>query len=264
MKTGFIQLAPILGNVEATIRKLDRLITTDEAADLLVLPELCNSGYNFQSVSHAWELSEKISDSVFVRFLESKCRKHNLHIISGFNERDGDNLYNTSLLIGPQGYIGKYRKLHLFLNEKDIFAPGDVGVQVFDIGLCRLGMLICFDWVFPEVWRVLALKSADLICHPSNLVIPGLAQRAIPVHALTNRIYIVTANRTGVEGDLSFTGQSVIADPNGEILARASAAGEEVTVIDMDVSLARDKMITSRNHLFEDRRPGEYTSLVKP
>jgi predicted amidohydrolase len=262
MKVGFVQFAPVLGDVEATMRKIDRLIGADVAADIWVLPELCNSGYNFSSREQAWETSEAVSGSVFVQYLESVCERLDCHVVSGFNERDGDSLYNSAVLVGPGGYVGTYRKLHLFLNEKDHFEPGDVGLPVFDVGSCKLGMLVCFDWIFPEVWRVLALKGADVICHPSNLVLPGFAQRAVPIRALTNRVYVVTANRIGVEGDLTFTGLSTIADPRGDVLVQASQVEEEVGVVGVDVGLARDKWITPRNDIFADRRPGDYSFLL--
>lgn len=263
MKVGFIQFAPVLGDVQANIRKIDGFISLAKTADLLVLPELCNSGYNFQSREQAWRTSEEMKDGIFVRYLESVCREHNLYVVSGLNERDNDSLYNTAILIGPEGYVGKYRKLHLFVNEKDYFTPGNAGLPVFDIGLCKVGMLICFDWIFPEVWRILALKGADIICHPSNLVIPGLAQKAIPVYGLTNRVYIITANRIGTERDLTFTGLSTIADPRGDILVQASQSDEEVKAVSIDIALARDKMVTPRNDIFADRRPEEYTSLAE-
>jgi predicted amidohydrolase len=261
VKIGFIQFAPILDDVQATIQKLDRLIPLAAGVDLLVLPELCNSGYNFESAEQAWATSEAIEDSVFLRYLETVCRQRNLHVVSGFNERDGDRLYNAAVLVGPQGYVGNYRKLHLFMNEKDFFAPGNAGLPVFDIGPCRVGMLVCFDWIFPEVWRILALKGADVIAHPSNLVLPGLAQRAVPVHAVTNHVYVVTANRIGSEGNLTFTGLSTIADPRGEVLVQASDAGEELGMVDIDIVLARDKNMTRRNNVLADRRPEEYSLL---
>ena len=263
MKIGFIQFAPVLGDVQATIRKIDGLIDQTKITDILVLPELCNSGYNFTSFEEAWETSEKIENSIFINYLISKCKQFNLYIVSGFNERDNKNLYNSAILIGPKGYIGKYRKLHLFMNEKDYFKPGNIGLPVFDIGLCKIGMLVCFDWIFPEVWRILALKGAEIICHPSNLVLPGLAQKAVPIHALTNRIFTITANRIGTEGDLSFTGLSTIANPNGDILFQASQTEEETVIKDIDIRLARDKIITKKNDLFSDRRPEEYSFLTE-
>jgi len=263
LKIGFIQFAPVLGDVQATIRKIDGLIDQSQITDILVLPELCNSGYNFTSFEEAWKTSEKIENSIFINYLISKCKQFNLYIVSGFNERDNKNLYNSAILIGPKGYIGKYRKLHLFMNEKDYFKPGNISLPVFDIGSCKIGMLVCFDWIFPEVWRILALKGAEIICHPSNLVLPGLAQKAVPIHALTNRIFTITANRIGTEGDLSFTGLSTIANPNGDILFQASQTKEETVIKDIDIRLARDKIITKKNDLFSDRRPEEYSLLTE-
>jgi len=262
VRIGFVQFAPILGDLDANLSKIERLLTGAPAADLLVLPELCSTGYRFSSAAQARDLSEEISRSRLVGLLERICADKNFHVVAGMDERDRNKLYNSCVLVGPKGYVGKYRKLHLFMNEKDIFAPGDAEPPVFDIGQGRLGMLICFDWIFPEIWRVLALNGADLICHPSNLVLPGFCQRAIPVHALINRLYVVTANRIGTEGDLTFTGMSTIADPQGNVLVQASSDGEEIGIAEMDVALARDKMMTPRNHVFHDRRPEFYSRLV--
>lgn len=262
VKIGFLQFAPALANVQATMKAIDRLIDHGPAADLWVLPELCNSGYNFESPAQARAASEALGESVFLQYLELLCRQLAFHIVAGFNERDGDRLYNSAILVGPHGYVGKYRKLHLFLDEKDHFEPGNAGLPVFDIGSCKVGMLICFDWLFPEAWRVLALQGAEVICHPSNLVLPGLAQRAVPIHALTNRLYVVTANRIGTEGNLTFTGLSTIASPKGDVLLQASPVEELAGLVNVDLGLARDKMITSRNSVLGDRRPREYTLLV--
>ena len=133
MKIGFIQLAPVLGDVRATIQKIDQLLHGCEIADILVLPELCNSGYNFVSHEQAYETSEEIENSVFIQFLEERCSQLNLYLVSGFNERDKEVLYNSAVLIGPSGYIGRYRKLHLFMNEKDYFTPGNTDLPVYDI-----------------------------------------------------------------------------------------------------------------------------------
>jgi len=262
MKIGFMQFAPVLGDVEATLEAIDRLMPQAKGADLLVLPELCNSGYHFQSAQQAWDTSEEIPTGRFVQHLEGLCQQYGLHLVSGLNEREGDRLYNSAVLVGPHGYVGRYRKLHLFLNEKDYFQPGDAGLPVFDIGPCKVGMLVCFDWIFPEVWRILMLRGADVICHPSNLVLPGLAQRAVPTHALVNRLFVVTGNRVGAERDLTFTGLSTIASPKGEVLVQASPSAEEVLIVDVDITEARDKQITARNNLRTDRRPEAYQALV--
>jgi len=263
LKIGFVQCEPILEDLQATIERIDRLLRRAQACDLLVLPELCNSGYNFRSYDQAWETSEEPASSTFISYLATVCHEKGMHIVSGFNERENDALYNTAVLVGPEGYIGSYRKLHLFMHEKDYFQPGNTGLPVFDIGVCTVGMLICFDWVFPEVWRIMALQGADVVCHPSNLVLPGLAQRAVPAHALTNRTFVVTANRIGTERDLTFTGCSIIVDPRGEVLIGGSATREEIGVAAIDIATARDKRITERNNLFEDRRPEVYSLLTQ-
>lgn len=262
MRVGFVQCAPAFGDLDVTLTRIENLLDGCET-DIIMLPELCNSGYNFESYDQAWETSEGIGHSVFIDYLLSKCKELDAYIVAGFNERDGPQLYNSAVLVGPQGYLGTYRKLHLFMREKDFFTPGNTGLEVFDLGICRVGLLICFDWIFPEVWRILALKGADVICHPSNLVLPGLAQRAVPIHALMNRVFVVTANRVGREGHLFFTGLSTIADARGNIVIQASRDHEELGIVDIDISDARDKKITERNDLFLDRRPQEYIFLVE-
>jgi predicted amidohydrolase len=261
LKVGCIQFAPQLGNLEATQKILSGLVSKVKDADLLVLPELCNSGYNFINRKQAWESSAQINESSFINYLTQTCQQYNLHIISGFNERLGNDLFNSAVLVGPNGFIGKYQKLHLFNTEKDFFKPGETGLPVFDVGKFKIGIQVCFDWMYPEAWRVLTLKGANIICHPSNLVLPGLAQKAVPVHAMINRIFTITANRIGKEGNLRFTGLSTIANPKGEIIAQASDLDNEILLVDIDPQEASDKWVTDRNHLLTDRRPEKYTTL---
>ena len=262
MKAGFVQFTPELCNLDATLTKLEKLLGEAPSADLLVLPELCNSGYNFPTRRDAWDASEEISNSRFIDFLASFCRKNNTYIASGFCERDGFKLYNSAVLVGPEGFVGKYRKIHLFYNEKDIFSAGDAGLPVFKTPIGNIGMLVCFDWMFPEVWRILALKGADIICHCSALVLPGFAQRSVPVHGLVNHVYVITANRTGTENGLTFTGMSTVSSPKGEIICQASPDADEICAFDFDLEVARNKFMTPRNDIFADRRPEVYQELL--
>ncbi len=263
MRVGFLQMAPVLGDREVTIAKIERLLAGKPLPDLLVLPELCNSGYNFSSPDHAHELAEDPAQSPFLEFLSTYCRRGSCHIVTGLNERDGDQVFNTAMLIGPDGILGKYRKLHLFLNEKDYFIPGDLGLPIFEISGVKIGILICFDWIFPEIWRILALKGVDIICHPSNLVLPGMAQKGIAVHAMINRYYVILANRMGSEGDLTFTGLSTIVDPTGTVLVQATAEEESLHVVEIDPLQARNKQVTAKNHVLRDRRPDQYRALIE-
>ncbi len=262
MKAGFVQFTPELCNLDATLTRLEKLLKEAPPADLLVLPELCNSGYNFPTRKDAWEASEEADKSRFVDFLAGFCRQKKMYIASGFCEREGFKLFNSAVLVGPDGLIGKYRKMHLFYNEKDIFSAGDVGLPVFETPVGKIGMLVCFDWMFPEAWRILALKGADIICHSSALVLPGFAQRSVPIHALINHVYVITGNRIGTEHGLTFTGMSTVANPKGEVIYQAAATSEEACAFNFDLELVRNKFITPRNHIFEDRRPEEYQELL--
>ncbi|WP_320017840.1 nitrilase-related carbon-nitrogen hydrolase [Labilibaculum manganireducens] len=256
MKIALIQFAPVFGDLQSTIKSLRVLFFRAKEADLVVLPELSNTGYNFDSKEEAFELSETVKDSVFLDFIQESCLQHNFTVATGFSEKDGDQLYNSAVLMNATGLVGTYRKLHLFMNEKNIFEKGNLGLPVFIVDDVKIGILVCFDWMFPEVWRKLALQGVDLILHPSNLVLP-YAQSVIPSYALVNRIFIATANRIGTEKELSFTGQSVIVNPKGEVIAKADKL-EQILFVDIDPELARDKMITKNNNVFKDRRTDIY------
>lgn len=258
IKISTIQFSPAFGKVDETISTLKPLLQQASGSNLVVMPELANSGYNFKDFEEAYSFSEVPETSVFAEFLTAQCRKYNVSVVAGFNERCGDRIYNSALLINKNGIAGKYRKIQLFMNEKDYFTAGDESPELYEVAGAKIGMLICFDWVVPELWGGLARKGADIICHPSNLVLPGKAQKAIPVWAMTNKIFIATANRNGTEGKLTFSGNSIIASPSGELLASASADRTEIISADCDLTLARDKMITPKNHVFLDRRPDLY------
>jgi predicted amidohydrolase len=256
MKIAIIQFAPYIGNLEATIGKLKMLLAEAKTANLVVLPELANSGYNFESIEQANECSEEVDNSIFLSFLKGECKKYKFAVATGFAEKDGEELFNSSVLLDEKGILGVYRKLHLFMNEKKYFQPGNLGLPVFEWKGIKIGMLVCFDWMFPETWRMLALKRVDVILHPSNLVLP-YAQSVIPSYALVNRIFIATANRIGTERDLSFTGQSIIANTKGEVLVRGDQS-EQVLMAEIEAQQARDKNITPLNNAFEDRRTDIY------
>ncbi|MEE8260694.1 MAG: nitrilase-related carbon-nitrogen hydrolase, partial [Nitrospinaceae bacterium] len=168
----------------------------------------------------------------------------------------------SAVIVGPQGFIGKFRKAHIFDSENNFFQPGDLPFTVFDAGFAKIGIMICFDWRFPETARTLALQGADIIAHPSNLVLPHCPQAMI-TRCLENRVYAATSNRVGTEkrapGEpLKFIGQSQVVDPDGTVLVRASEDREEAHVVEIDLAKARNKRINGHNDLFADRREDLY------
>ncbi|HEU4685638.1 MAG TPA: nitrilase-related carbon-nitrogen hydrolase [Nitrospira sp.] len=257
MRIGYYQNNPVFGKVSAN---LDRIVTRldDADAELMVLPELCASGYQFTSRDEVYQLSESISDGPTVTRLLDVARRKGMVIVAGLPERFGSRCYNSAAVIGPQGVVGCYRKTHLFFEETLFFTPGDTGFQVWDIGPAKIGVMICFDWYYPESARTLALKGADILCHPSNLVLPNCPD-SMPVRCLENRVFAVTCNRIGEEArggrdKLAYIGQSQIVNPRGAILHRSPRAEEELWIADIDPGLARDKTVTRYNDLLRDRR----------
>ena len=256
MKVGFLQTSPVFGkkdeNIDTALAKINQL-----DADLVVLPELFSTGYQFTSKEETLALAEIVPDGQTTRVLINLSKEKDLYIVAGLSERENGRCYNSAVLVGPHGFIGCYRKLHLFYNEKKWFEPGNVELNVYDIGLAKIGIMICFDWFFPEVARNLALKGADIICHPANLVLPYCPQAMI-TRCLENRVFAITANRIGTEKrskeQLTFIGTSQIVGTKGEVLYRASTDRDETIVVEINPMNARDKQVTPVNHLFNDRR----------
>ena len=159
IKIACIQMEPVVGEKERNIRRSLELIEEAAAngAHLLVLPELCNSGYVFDSREEAFALAEEIPNGPTSRGWQDAARKHGLHIVAGINERDGQALYNASVVIGPAGHLGTFRKVHLWNKENLFFERGNVGFPVFRTPFCRIGTFICYDGWFPESFRLCAL-----------------------------------------------------------------------------------------------------------
>ena len=265
MKVGFVQFNPIFGHNEQNINKILELISGLKVK-LLVLPELSNSGYMFSSKKEVRKYSESIPKGPATRALISIAEKNNTYIVCGIAEKDKNRYYNSAVLVGPKGYIGKYRKIHLFLNEKKYFNKGNLGFPVFKVmNNIKIGIMICFDWFFPEAMRVLSLKGADIICHCSNLVLP-YCQNAMVTRCLENHVFAITANRTGVEKrmgmSIRFTGKSQITGPDGKILAAANQVQETVRIVDINPLISRNKNINSKNNLFKDRQPELYKPII--
>jgi predicted amidohydrolase len=264
MRAGLLQFRPEFGKPEANLKKIAEMLEPEEF-DLVVIPELANSGYYFSSEDEVENSSEDLNKGMFVNSLKKISTRKNSFIVSGVCEKLEEKYYNTSVLVCPTGEVYAYRKIHLFDTEKKWFTPGNKTPEVFEIegsfGKVKIGMMICFDWFFPETARTLALQGAQIICHPSNLVL-SFCQKAMFTRAVENRVFTITANRTGTESsngnELSFTGQSVMVTPKGEYLIKLEDKQEAVVVVEIDPLLAINKNVTGNNNLFEDRRKELY------
>ena len=264
-RVAFVQGRPRFGEPAFNL-ELGLAFALGVEADLVVLPELWSSGYVFSSHAEVAALAEDAQRGATARALTAAAKREKRHYIAGFPEVARGRFYNSAMLVGPAGVKAVYRKLHLFEREQEWFSAGNLPLAVQRVGPARVGMLICFDWRFPEAARVLALEGADVIAHPSNLVFPN-AQDAMRVRALENRLYTVTANRIGTEkrpgGTVPFTGRSQIVDPRGEVMVRAGKAESGAHAVDCDLALARDKRLTALTPILSNRRPSFYRRLVR-
>ena len=259
MKIGYIQTSPTFGDKEANFDQALMLVG-GEKADLIVLPELFATGYTFTSEKEARNLAEGLEGPTS-QFCQGLSRKTGAVIVAGFIEQDDDAIYNSSLIVRGGEVLGTYRKIHLYFKEKRWFSPGNEPFKVFETNDMKIGVMICFDWIFPEAMRTLALKGADVIAHPANLVLP-FCQKASVTRCLENRVFSITANRIGAEkrgeDEFKFTGQSQITSYDGEVLSSAPEDEMHLDFVDVDITQSRDKSLNDLNDLFEDRRPEYY------
>jgi 5-aminopentanamidase len=261
VNVGFCQFNPVFGEITRNLDAVSNSLSHVQC-DLMVLPELFASGYQFISKQEVNELAEPVPDGPTTRRLIELARDRRMVLVAGLPERAGTSCYNSAVIVGPSGFLGCYRKTHLFYEETLYFSPGDTGFRVWDIGPAKVGIMVCFDWLYPESARTLALKGADIICHPSNLVLPHCPE-AMVTRCLENRVFSITANRIGSEERggkkrLTYIGQSEIVNPRGAILSRAPSDQISVRVLDINPHEARDKSLNAYNDLLHDRRSRFY------
>jgi predicted amidohydrolase len=256
MILGIVQTDPVFGEFKHNQKQIEDLLGTREA-NLWVLPELALTGYETRGRAESLELSEEVPNGPTSKWLKELCVERKCYMVMGLIEREGKKVYNSSVFMGPKGMVGRYRKVHLYDKEVERFDPGDIPFTVFDIGIARVGVMICFDWRFPEVMRTLTLRGAQIVAHPSNLVLP-FCQAAMVTRCFENNVFAATANRIGIEErdgrSVSFTGRSVIMGTQGEYLASGSINTTDVMTVEIDPKLADDKTINEYNDTFGTRR----------
>jgi predicted amidohydrolase len=255
MKVGYIQTSPIFGEKENNFGQVKSL-ASDIQADLLVLPELFATGYTFTSRNEAVSFAEGLEGPT-AHFLIELSKKTKATLVGGFVEEEKGEIFNSAMIVSNSEVMGAYRKIHLYNKEKFWFSPGNKPLKIFEINGVNIGIMICFDWIFPETARTLALMGADIIAHPANLVMP-FCQKAMTIRCLENSVYAITANRTGDEkrgeDHFHFTGRSQITSCDADVLSSGPIDRTHVDIIDIDIAQARDKYLNKNNNLFEDRR----------
>jgi predicted amidohydrolase len=270
-RVGLAQLA--CGPIDADASRAASVAATRDlfqaGADLVVLPELCVPGYVLGDPALG-AVAEPL-DGPTVTAWARVAAEHGGLVCGGLAERDGDTLFNTAVLVDGDGVLLHYRKLHPFAQEKEVFAPGDLGLPVVDTPLGRIGVCVCYDLRFVETLRALALQDADLVCVPTAWTAgfdsvlwdeDGMAPQAhgAVLQANLNQVFVACASQVGVNGDTTFLGSSVVAGPRGElVLGPLAGDAERTVVIEVDLSEAvaaqqRGPLISPRT----DRRTDVY------
>jgi predicted amidohydrolase len=267
-----IQFDPKIGLVRENRVRILSLIdeVAGQGAQLAVFPECALSGYVFDDLDEARQASERVpgpsTDAIV-----ATCNQLGVYAVVGMLEEMGDAIYNSAVLCGPEGFVGVYRKTHLpFLGVDKMTALGPDSYRVYETGIGRIGMLICYDLRFPEAARCLALEGADMIALPTNW--PQGADASpdfvAQTRAMENRVFLVAVNRAGEERGAVFIGKSQIVDPAGRRLAMADTTDETIITATFDPTLARQKRLVIQPGVFEidtvgDRRPELYRRIVQ-
>jgi predicted amidohydrolase len=263
------QLAPVLGDLAGNAARAQAAI--EEAiragADIVVLPELCTSGYMFKSEAEAADAAITRDDPVLAGWADA-ARRGGAVVAGGFCERGEDGrIYNSAAVFPGDGDPAFYRKLHLWDREKLVFAPGMEFPPVIDTPAGRLAVVVCYDLEFPGLTRALALANAQLLLVPTNWpLVPRPPHERPPevviamAAARANRVAIACADRCGTERGQAWTQGATIIGPDGWVVAESRAPG--LISAELDLDAARDKRLTEHAHIFKDRRPAFYASVA--
>lgn len=257
MKISLIQMNIDFGQPQSNQQRVKKWVETavqTEQADVVVLPELWNTGYDLERL-------DEIADNGELRsWLGGLAQEHNIYLVAGsIAEKREDGVYNTTFILQPDGAeIGSYRKVHLFrlMDEEKFLQPGQEQA-LFSIEGYLAGSIICYDLRFPELIRNLAVKGADLLFVPAQWPVPRLNHWRVlnQARAIENQMYVVAVNRVGNGGGNQFFGHSMVIDPWGNILAEG---GEEETMLTVDIDLSEVGRVRKKIPVFEDRRPELY------
>ena len=259
-----------IGKPEANRRKISARMreAAERSASLVIFPECALTGYSFDSLEEASVFAEPL-DGPSSQEIASVCSETGVHAVAGFIEKDGGRFFNSAMIVGPDGVIGSYRKVHLpFLGVDRFLSPGDRPFDVFELPFGRVGINICYDSSFPEAARVLKLKGAEMVILPTNWP-PGAWRNpefVIQTRAMENHVNFVAVNRVGVERGWQFIGKSKAIDYNGDTII-AAGDGEELMLAEIDLAGANKNKIVNVAGSYEidrlaDRRPEFYDAIT--
>jgi 5-aminopentanamidase len=267
------QIDCVLGDPQTNLVKIISTIRSAAESDakLVMFPECALTGYAYTSLEEAIPFAESI-DGPSSQAIAEVCRETGAYAVVGFIEAADGKFYNAAMLVGPDGVVGGYRKVHLpFIGIDRFLTPGDREFEVFDLPFGKVGMNVCYDISFPEAARVLKLKGAELIALITNW--PEASWRSpefvANTRALENHVFFAATDRVGTERGWKFIGRSKIIDCNGDTIEEASAEDEQLLIVAIDFQQANDNHIINVPGEYEidraqDRRPSHYSAITAP
>jgi predicted amidohydrolase len=289
IRVAAVTMNSVLGQQQQTFQRIAEFCeqAAGEQVELIVFPELVVHGH---CTPNTWGLAEAVPDGPSTQGLIAMAKKFNLFVSAGLSEKENDIVFNTQVLVGPGGYIGRQRKLHTSRDE-NVFYKGGRDINVFDIGKCKIASIICYDNQFPEIARITALKGADVILMPhaaregrwdDTLESQAAARRhtfdyfsGYRQRARENACFCVYADQTGVAGYVDslprehvnqphHPGGAMIIDPGGTVLKHASLDRicDEVIVHDLDPEVLAQHR-SHPNYTLRTRRPELFGELVR-
>jgi 5-aminopentanamidase len=258
------QLGAVDDNRRAAVEAIERAAAA--GAELVVLPELASSGYCFRDAAEARASAEPVPGPTTRAWQEAAAR-HGVVVVGGICELDDDaRVRNTAVVVDADGVCARYRKLHLWGREPELFVAGDERPPVVLTSVGRIGLGICYDLWFPELTRDLASRGAELVAFPSNLSaspaqdgLPHLDVVVAMATAHVNRVHLVVADRCRAERGSEWLGAAMVVDADGTLLAGPPPGdGEAMAIAELDPVHARSKAWEPSNDLLADRRDDIY------
>lgn len=238
-------------------------------AELIVLPELTNSGYAFRTLDEVSERATKLDGAVLTEW-SALAHELNVTIVGGLAISECGNFYNASVIIDGSGLRGWYKKVHFWNDEPDFFTPGTDEPLVVDTKFGRLATMVCYDLEFTEWVRLALLDNASILALPTNWPDGGLRTDPTPMEAVRaqaaasqNKMVVAAADRTGTERGIRWSSASIIADGDGVIRAISDRNRlDQLQILISDVEIPTDRKVGPRNDLREDRRPELYAKVL--
>jgi 5-aminopentanamidase len=263
-----VQLREKGRNIQAILDRLETAV--QKGADMVVFPECAVTGYCFDSLEEAMPEAEAIPGASTGKIARA-AKERNCTVVVGMLEREDGKIYNAAAVLGPNGVLGSYRKVHLPYLGIDRFAtPGDSPFPLFPIPAGQMGINICYDCSFPEAARVPKLRGAQVLAIPTNWPVNSDLWEHVPkARAIENHMIVAVADRVGEERGFRFAGHSQIIDFTGTVFAEAGETEETVLYADVDLAAAaRNRIcrIPGKHEIdrIADRRPELYGTVLDP